>query len=266
MDIIQITLLALVQGITEYLPISSSAHLILVPVLSGWEDQGLSFDIAVHVGSLFAVMLYFRREVIAITRDTTKTLFQRQAHTPDSQLGFSIILATIPIVIAGALLVSIVETDFRNPLVIASASIGFGLLLWAADRRTPHMTDLSKLSYKDALIIGLFQVLAIIPGTSRSGITMTAALLLGYSRTAASRFSFLLAIPTILMSGILVTLKMFKPEATVDWTALILGTLLSFIFAYLAIHFFLKLIEHTGMLPYVIYRVLLGVVLLAIFL
>ena len=264
MDLIQILVLAIVQGLTEFLPISSSAHLILSPYLFGFADQGLAFDIAVHLGSLFAVMLYFRREVVAVTGDWFRSLPSNGTSTANSRLGWAIILGTMPVVIAGLLIKSRVEHEFRSPLLIAVATIGFGLLLWWADARASRSRELDSLGWKDALFVGLAQALALVPGTSRSGITMTAALMLGFNRRSASRFSFLLAIPTILMSATLVTRDLIESDAAIDWTALGLGVILSFLAALTTIHYFLRFIERMGMKPFVIYRLLLGLAILAI--
>ncbi len=264
MDLIQILVLAIVQGLTEFLPISSSAHLILSPYLFGFADQGLAFDIAVHLGSLFAIMLYFHREIVAITGDWFKSLPASGQATPFSRLGWAIILGTIPVMIAGLLMKSLVETEFRSPLLIAATTIGFGLLLWWADARAKRTRELEQLGWKDALFIGLAQAIALVPGTSRSGITMTAALMLGFKRKAAARFSFLLAIPTIIMSATLVTKDLIESDVPVDWTALGLGVVLSFVAALITIHYFLRFIERMGMTPFVIYRLLLGLVILAI--
>ena len=264
MDLIQILVLAVVQGLTEFLPISSSAHLILSPYLFGFADQGLAFDIAVHLGSLFAVMLYFRREIVAVTGDWFRSLPGNGKSTANSRLGWAIILGTIPVVIAGLMMKTLVENEFRSPLLIAGTTIGFGLLLWWADVRATRTRELASLGWKDALFIGMAQALALAPGTSRSGITMTAALMLGFSRRAASRFSFLLAIPTILMSATLVTRDLIESDMPIDWTALALGVVLSFVAALTTIHYFLRFIERMGMKPFVIYRLLLGVCILLI--
>jgi len=266
MDTLQILVLSLVQGLTEFLPISSSAHLILAPRLFGWADQGLAFDVAVHLGTLAAVVGYFRREVSSILREFFTTLPPGKAVTADARLGWLIILATLPVVVFGLLMKGLVESDLRSPLVIAATTIGFGLLLWISDSKARRERDEYSLGWRHALIIGLFQALAIIPGTSRSGITITAALMLGLTRQAASRFSFLLSIPTILMSGALVTLELIQAEAAVDWSPLLLGAALSFVTAYLCIHLFLRVIERMGMLPFVLYRLALGAVILLIFL
>jgi undecaprenyl-diphosphatase len=264
MDLLQILVLALVQGLTEYLPISSSAHLILAPYLFGFADQGLAFDVAVHLGSLLAVVVYFRGEIGVILRDWLRAVFRRAPATLHSRMGWLVILGTIPVVIAGALLKGLVETDLRSPVVIAFATIVFGLLLWWADLRATRVRDEHTLTLRDALIVGVFQAVALIPGTSRSGITMTAGLLLGLTREAASRFSFLLAVPTILMSAALVTKDLVETPAPVDWFALSQGVLFSALAAYACIHYFLRFIERIGMWPFVIYRLLLGAVILGI--
>lgn len=258
MDWAQALVLSIIQGLTEYLPISSSAHLILAPRLFGFADQGLAFDVAVHLGSLFAVLIYFRREVNAITRAWFASLPGSATATADSRLGWAIIIGTIPVVIVGGLMKGIVETEFRSPLIIAIATIVFGLLLWWADVRAKRVRDEYSVSIKDALIIGCFQVLALIPGTSRSGITITAGLMLGLTRKGASRFSFLLAIPTILMSSMLVIKDLIETDNYVDWNALLMGVMFSWVSAYACIYLFLKMIERIGMLPFVIYRLLLG--------
>ncbi|PLY15571.1 MAG: undecaprenyl-diphosphatase [Sedimenticola sp.] len=264
MDTLQIFLLAIIQGLTEFLPISSSAHLILAPRFFGYTDQGLAFDVAVHIGSLLAVVVYFRGELMLMTRDFFLSLPAGGEKTRHSRLAWMIILATIPIVIIGKLFVSLVESDLRSVLVIAATTIIFGLLLYWFDKKGSQVRDEFTVNWKDALIIGLFQTLAIIPGTSRSGITMTAGMMLGLTREAASRFSFLLSIPTILMSGILVTMELISQPGAVDWQSLLLGAVLSFVAAYVCIKLFLRFIQTMGMTPFVIYRLLLGALLLYI--
>jgi undecaprenyl-diphosphatase len=262
MELIQIFILAALQGLTEFLPISSSAHLILAPLVTGYADQGLAFDVAVHVGTLAAVVGYFRHEVVNISSDFFRSWFNPAARSKESYLGWMIILATIPVGVFGVLMKSLVETDLRSPLVIAITTIGFGLLLLLADRSGKRQRDEYEIRWKDALIVGLFQAVAIIPGTSRSGSTITGGLFLGLTRKAASRFSFLISIPTILMSGGLLTLDLISSDTPADWLSLSLGAGLSFITAYLCIHYFLRFIETMGMLPFVIYRLILGALIL----
>jgi len=254
----EVLILSLLQGLTEFLPISSSAHLILVPRFLGYPDQGFAFDVSVHIGSLMAVVIYFRRDLYLIFRDMFRSLGAGHPLSREARLGWIIALATIPIVIFGELFVSVVKTDLRSALVIAIATIVFGLLLYWYDLRGRRERTLNAMSWRDGLIIGLFQVLAIIPGTSRSGITITAGLMLGFNREAAARFSFLLSIPTIAMSGILVTWNLLRNPGSVDLRVLFQGALLSFVAAYLCIFLFLKMIERIGMTPFVIYRLILG--------
>ena len=264
MDLIQIIVLALVQGLTEFLPISSSAHLILVPVLTGWQDQGLAFDVAVHVGTLTAVVYYFRHEISSMFLAWTGSV-SGKGMSPDARLAWAVIFGSIPAALSGLLFKDVIETHLRSPLVIASTTILFGLLLWVADAWGRRQRDEYQVGWKDVLLIGIAQALALIPGTSRSGATMTAGLALGLSRKAAARFSFLLSIPVILLAGGYLTLQLIQSSDTVDWMALILGTVLSAISAYFCIHFFLKLLDRIGMLPFVIYRILLGLFLFWMF-
>ena len=264
MTLIQIIILALVQGFTEFLPISSSAHLILVPIFTGWQDQGLAFDIAVHVGTLTAVMFYFRKDIARMTVDWTSSVIQFQ-RVGESPLAWAVIIGTIPVCVAGLLLNDFVDTTLRSPLVIATTTLGFGFLLLIADIRGKQQRDEHSLNWKDIIIIGIAQAIALIPGTSRSGITMTAALMLGLSRSAAARFSFLLSIPAILASGSYKSLQLIESNIVVNWTEIFLGIILSGLIAYACIHFFLAFLERVGMLPFVIYRFFLGIILIAMF-
>ncbi len=257
MDFVQIAILAIVQGLTEFLPISSSAHLILVPLLLEWPDQGLAFDVAVHVGSLIAVVFYFRSEVVWILSAWIQNLAGGQS-SPNSRLGWWVILGTIPAVVIGFIFKDLIEIELRSPWVIATTTILFGLLLGVADRVKNHLRSEYELGLRDVIIIGCFQALALIPGTSRSGITITAGLFLGMTRQAAARFSFLLSMPIIFASGVLQTKDLVESSLAIDWLALILAVILSALSAGLCIHLFLRLIEKVGMLPFVIYRLLLG--------
>jgi undecaprenyl-diphosphatase len=264
MDSLHAIFLAILQGLTEFLPVSSSAHLILVPRLLGWPDQGLAFDVAVHVGTLSAVVLYFRRELVPMAQDWTQSLITRK-QTANSRLAWAVLWGTIPVGLTGLLLKGFIEGNLRSELVIAAATIGFGLLLWWADAKGTRQRDEYSLRISDIAIIGVAQALALIPGTSRSGVTMTAGLMLGLSRQAAARFSFLLSIPVISLAGCLLTLDLIKSPGLVDWPAMTIGVITSAIIAYASIHFFLKLLERVGMLPFVIYRLLLGALLIYLF-
>lgn len=262
MDSVQILLLSFVQGITEFLPISSSGHLVLTPLLFGYDLQSLAFDVSVHLGTLAAVMLYFRREIARMTLAVLDSLRTRRIDNQDARLGWIIVIATLPVLVLGLPLKMVLdalrEDSTLLALTIAITTISFGLLLWWADWRGKRNRDEYSLDWKDGLIIGGLQAIAIIPGVSRSGVTITAGLMLGLTRRATSRFSFLLSIPTILMAGGLETLSLVKDTAPVDWSALLLGAQFSFLIAYVTIHFFLQFIERISMLPFVLYRLLLG--------
>jgi len=261
MDIWHIITLAIIQGLTEFLPISSSAHLILLPQLTGWQDQGLAFDVAVHVGSLIAVLMYFRADLKPLFKSWFKSLKTRQL-TPESHLVWGIGLGTIPVGLLGLAMVGANLTSYlRDPLVIATATIMFGGLLWIADVIGTQERDEFSLTWQDILLIGLAQALALIPGTSRSGITITAALLVGLKRQAAARFSFLLAIPVIILAGTTEILNLISIGNSVNWYALWLGVTFSALSAYLCIKIFIALLDRMGMVPFVVYRIVLGVVL-----
>ena len=265
MDLIQIIVLALVQGLTEFLPISSSSHLILVPMLNGWSDQGLSFDIAVHVGTLAAVIFYFRKELSLMGRAWLGSVISRQ-HDDNSRLAWAVLFGTVPVGLAGLLGKSFVETHLRSPLVIAIATIIFGLLLWYAYIKGKRSRDESSITWLDVVVIGCAQILALIPGTSRSGITITAGLFRGLSGEAAARFSFLLSIPAIALPGLLLMKDLVAMPGQIAWQELFLGALLSAVSAYLCIDVFLRFLNKIGMAPFAIYRVLLGAILLFMFL
>ena len=260
MDILHAVWLALLQGFTEFLPISSSAHLILLPKISGWVDQGLAFDISVHVGTLSAVILYFRHELVPMAHDWALSITKRQ-HTVNSRLAWAVLLGTIPVGLAGLLFQDFIETNLRSTAVIATTTIFFGLLLWWADVFGARKRDEFTISIIDVVVVGLAQALALIPGTSRSGATMTAGLFLGLTREAAARFSFLLSIPVIMLSGTLVVVEIIATSAPVDWNAIAVGVIVAGVTAYLCIHYFLKLLERIGMWPFVIYRLILGAAL-----
>lgn len=264
MDLIQAVVLALVQGLTEFLPVSSSAHLLLVPIFASWPDQGLAFDVALHVGSLAAVVVYFRHDIGRMISAWFASIFHK-VHNDDSRLAWAVLFGTIPVCIAGLLLKDFIAVAMRSPLVSAFGLIFFGLLLGWVDWRYRGERRENQMTKWDVLWIGLSQALALIPGTSRSGITITAALFLGFNREAAARFSFLLSIPVILLAGLLETKDLIEVVVGVDWTAIAVGTIVSGVSAYLCIHYFLSFISKIGMQPFVIYRVALGILLLALY-
>ncbi|MGA0840085.1 MAG: undecaprenyl-diphosphate phosphatase [Pseudomonadales bacterium] len=260
MEWTQVIVLALMQGLLEFLPISSSAHLILPAQLTDWSDQGLTFDIAVHVGTLVAVVTYFRQDLRGYAQGSLQSLVERRIND-DASMVLKLGLATLPIVICGFLIKDWVEVSLRNIPVIATASIVFGLLLWYSDRRHGTRADVG---WRDAAFIGTLQVLSIVPGTSRSGITLTAALLLGMSRAAGARFSFLLSIPTIAGAGLLLIKDAMDSGHETAWAHSFAGAVIAGLSAYACIRAFIALIDRTGMLPYVVYRLLLGTLLLAL--
>ncbi|WND03466.1 undecaprenyl-diphosphate phosphatase [Temperatibacter marinus] len=269
MTLLHILILALVQGITEFLPISSSGHLVLVPFFSTLPDQGHLMDVAVHVGTLFAVLLYFWRDtrglalagfsVIGIT-STRKAI----EGTSYAKMFWALIIGTLPIVIIGGMIAqsNLIDT-IRTAEVIAITSIFFGILLWFADRKDVKKAG-DSLGIKAALYIGLAQVLAIIPGTSRSGITMTAARFMGFNREIAARFSMLLSIPTIIAAGTLGALEIASSEELIIWQDALLAAGLSFVFAMGAIHFLMRWVQTRSMTLFVVYRILLGIIILSL--
>jgi len=261
---LQAALLSLIQGLTEFLPISSSAHLALLPMLTTWPDQGLAFDCVLHLGSLTAVMIYFRHDIWRLSLGFGRTVAARSINADsDGRLAWYILLATIPVGLAGLAFKDAVEHDLRTLAVIGTTSILFGLLLGWADWKGERRRQESEWNLRDAMLVGVAQAVALIPGTSRSGITMTAALMLGFTREAAARFSFLLSIPVIVLAGGLKVKDWIEaPDQVASAPILLFGYLLSAVSAWICIHYFLKYLERVGMGPFVIYRLILGAVLL----
>ena len=260
MDTVQVLALSIIQGITEFLPISSSGHLVILPKLVNWPEQGLLFDTALHVGTLLAVMIYFRKQVLTMILGLFDTL--KFKLTDNSRLFLMLSLSTLPLVIVGPFILHDVEVYARSLMVIGVTSIVYGLLLYYADVKMGEQNR--PLTWKDAFIFGLFQVLASVPGTSRSGICMTAGRFLKLSRTESARYSMLMSIPVILMVGAYGFIGDFNDA--INWhTAykeMLLGIVFSFISALLCIHLLMKWVEKIGFLPFVVYRVLLGVILI----
>jgi undecaprenyl-diphosphatase len=266
-DSVQAIVLAIVQGLTEFLPISSSGHLILFPAILGWPDQGQGFDVALHVGSLAAVIFYFKTDMLGLLGAVPQIL--KGQSSKQTRLFLNLLVATLPALLAAYLLKDWIEVSLRGALLIAVSSIGFGILLWHSDRRRINSEGLDEMNSGRALIIGLAQILALLPGTSRSGITITAARYLGYDRKQAARFSFLMSIPIIAAAGLYKTIELAgvygRLETEVQWDMFALGTIVSAVSAYLCIVLFLQTIQRVGMLPFVIYRVLLGLFLFYVF-
>jgi undecaprenyl-diphosphatase len=250
--------LAIVQGLSEFLPISSSGHLILVPHVLGWPDQGLAFDVAVHVGTLAAVIAYFRVQLMQMARAWFASLAGRSL-TADGRLAWCIVVGTIPVGLVGLAFGDFIEQMLRNPLFIAGTLAGFGLLMWLADRLGAQRRDEYTVGWREALLIGSAQAIALMPGSSRSGVTMTMARALGLTRAAAARFSFLLAVPGIAMAGAWEFLQLLsEPGEGVDWSMMGLGAAVSAVTGYLCIHAFLQVIERIGLLPFALYRLVLA--------
>ena len=260
MPLLHIVVLALVQGITEFLPISSSGHLVLVPALTGWEDQGVVIDVATHVGTLVAVLIYFRRDVAAMAAGFLALAARRS--DAGARLALLIVVATVPTVIAGAVLHELGPDLLRSAAVIAWATLGFGVLLGIADRVGATSGRMEDIGYRAALIFGFAQVLALIPGTSRSGITMTAGRFLGLGREAAARFSLLMSIPTILGAGTLAGWDLYRAGDVSLGIDAVLAAVLSCLAALAAIALMMRWLRRASFLPFVIYRIVLGVGLL----
>ncbi|MCK5084829.1 MAG: undecaprenyl-diphosphate phosphatase [Candidatus Pacebacteria bacterium] len=281
MEIIQSIILGIIQGVAEFLPISSSGHLVLVPHIFGWHDQGLAFDVALHWGTLIAVIVYFRKDWIDIISKSylfgkltnykfkitdSKQITNSQpkagpswAEKLKSDILFIIIIATIPGVVAGLLLNTYAETVFRDPLIVAGALFVGAILLFYTDKTGAKKSDLQNLTLKMGIIIGLFQALAIVPGVSRSGITITIALFLGIQRTAAARFSFLLSTPIILGAGIKELPSLVESGLNIN---ILIGVLVSAASGYLAIKYMLKYLENKNYNIFVGYRILLSIAIL----
>ena len=260
----QLLILAIIQGLTEFWPISSSAHLILVPnFISGWEDQGPLIDVAMHVGSLFAVIIYFHREMRALLRGALAVVSGRR--NAESRVLLYLIAASIPLLVVGfALLKSGYYDSLRSLEVIAWANIIFALLLLVIDERFPTDRHIGNLRFRGAMFIGLAQVIALIPGASRAGVTMTAGRFLRMERPEAARFAMLLAIPSILGLGAGSALELYSEGGTASLQEGAIAAGLSFVAAFVAIWFMMWLLHRMSMLPFVVYRLALGAFLFVI--
>jgi undecaprenyl-diphosphatase len=259
MDVLQIIVLALVQGITEFLPVSSSAHLVLIPELTGWTDQGIGLDVAVHLGSLLAVLVYFRRDAAQMVKELAGP---RKASTGEGgRLLLKVAIGAVPVLIAGALLRDFIESELRSALVIAWMTVAFAILLYLADR-CRSAGSIVDMRLRDALFIGLAQVLALVPGVSRAGVTMTAARFLGYSRSEAARFSLLLSVPTILGASALVGRELYASGELALQREAWLAAGFAFLAALVSISAMMRWLRRASFTPFVVYRLLLGVGLL----
>ena len=258
--------LGLIQGLTEFLPVSSSAHLRVFSALLGWDDPGAAFTAVTQLGTESAVLIYFRRDIASIVKTWTLSLFRPALRSEqDARMGWFVIIGTLPIGILGAAFQHTIENSLRDLRVIGTTLIVFGLILAVADRTRAvrHARPISDLTLPHAIGYGFAQALALIPGVSRSGGTISAGLLLGYSREAAARYSFLLAIPAVLASGLLELFKIGEGPAPA-WGPTILATLIAFVVGYAAVAWFLKYISSHSFTPFVVYRVLLGVLIIGL--
>ena len=262
MSLEQLILLALIQGLTEFLPISSSGHLILFPSLTGAEDQGVLIDLAAHVGSLGAVVLYFWRDVRVMfvgAADIARFRFSTEA----ARLDLYLAVATIPLLLVGGVLTTMGAMEaLRSPTVIAWATIIFGLALYAADKLGARLRTLENLTWGRAALVGCAQAIAVIPGTSRSGITITAARMLNFTRPEAARISMLMSIPAILAGGAFIAFEMLESGDIGQASDAVVVAGLSFVSAYISIFLFMKMLQRMSLTPFVIYRLLLGAGLL----
>lgn len=257
---LQIVVLAIVQGLTEFLPISSSGHLVLVPYLAGWPDQGLVFDVAVHFGSLVAVVVYFRRDLLGLIVGGL-SLFGSGPRTQDSTLALGVALGTIPAALAGLVFAGWIEENLRSALVVIVALSFWGIVMGLADIFGPRERGIRDFTVKDALLVGCAQALALIPGTSRSGITITAGRLLGFDRQDAARFSFLLSAPVILLATGYETLGMLLSGESIAWGELGLAAAVSAVVAYVCIDLLMRFVSRIGLLPFTVYRLVLAAVI-----
>jgi undecaprenyl-diphosphatase len=257
--------LGIVQGLTEFLPVSSSAHLRIVSALLGWPDPGAAFTAVTQLGTETAVLVYFRKDIWEIVTTWLESL-RRPAlrREPAARIGWYVIFGTIPIGLLGVLLQKSIDTTFRDLRLIAATLIVFGLVLGFADARGNGRRTMDDLTLRDSVAIGLAQCLALIPGVSRSGGTISAGLLLGYSREAAARYAFLLAVPAVFASGLLELTKIGGSDDSPAWGPSILATLIAFVVGYAVIAWLLRYLAHGSFRPFVIYRLVLGVVLLVL--
>ncbi len=264
-DLWQALFLGALQGLTEFLPISSSAHLLILPWLFGWEPMGILFDVVLHSGTLLAILIYFRKEWKVFTLGILKR-FRGTCSEFERNLVDSIVMGTVPAVVVALLLRGPIETYARRPLVTVVTLVLFGALLWWADFRGGKERNLTSVGIRDGLLIGLAQALALVPGTSRSGVTITVALLLGFTRSDSARYSFLLAGPIIALGALKGTQEMLvgSPEVVPHWMSVLGGVFASFLVGYFCIKYFLRFLNRGSYLPFVVYRIALAGFILAI--
>ena len=262
MTVIQAVILGLVQGLAEFLPISSSAHLVLTPWIFGWSDPGLAFDVALHVGTLVAVLWYFRAEWVKLTKSAIDVIVTRRLDTEEKRRFVYLVIATIPAAVGGVLLQDYAETTFRSPALMAVTLMVMGVILWAVDRYAAQDRPLASLGARDAIVIGLAQVLALVPGVSRSGSTMTAGRALRLDRQSAAVFSFLMSMPVTAAAALLKVPGLLRSEGITP--TLIAGVLSSGISSWLAIAVLLRYISRHSFGIFALYRLALGALILTL--
>ncbi len=261
---LEAVVLGVVQGLTEFLPISSSGHLRIVPALLGWPDPGAAFTAVVQLGTMVAVVVYFARDLWQIAWSWVRSLFRPQLRgTLETRLGWYIILGSVPIAVFGVLFADQIETGARDLRIVGWLLVLFGLVLYAVDRVTPQRKDVRDLTLRDGLLYGLAQALALVPGVSRSGATITAGRLLQYDRAAAARFSFLLSVPAVVGSG-LYEMRHVGDAGGPQWAPTLVATVAAFVVGYASIAWLLRYLVRHGMLVFAVYRVLLGALVLAL--
>jgi undecaprenyl-diphosphatase len=264
MEIIKAIILGVIQGLSEFLPISSTAHLRVIPSYFGWNDIGAAYTAVIQIGTMIAILIYFRKDLINMTISFFKSISQKNFDLPDTKLFINIIIGTIPILIFGYLLKSLIRNQFRSLYVIAGSLIFFSFVIFLSEKFSKMKKNTTEVTTLDAVIIGLFQSIALIPGASRSGITMSGAFIRNFNRESAAKFSFLLSIPAVLISGVYELISERKElfSASEGFTSLITATIVSGIVGYISIWFLLKFVKTHSLLLFIVYRIILGVVII----
>ena len=264
-EIIKAIILGIVQGLTEFLPISSTAHLRIVPAFFGWNDPGAAYSAVIQIGTMLAVIIYFLKDLLRIYSKVVINLFEKKFITDlDTKLGWYIIIGTIPIIIFGLLLEDLIANEFRSIYLISFTLIFFAIVLAIAEKISKKSLDINHLSLSKALIVGIAQAFALIPGASRSGVTITGGLFVGFNRETAARFSFMLSVPAVLLSGVYEFYKIFPQLTQQEALSLIFATVFSFISGILAIEFLLRYLRTHSTYIFIWYRILLGILLLVL--
>ncbi|MFQ3586324.1 MAG: undecaprenyl-diphosphate phosphatase [Fimbriimonadaceae bacterium] len=264
MDLVQAVILGIVQGITEWLPISSTAHLRVVPALFGWDDPGSAFTAVIQLGTILAVVLYFWSDLVRYIGGWLKSLFGGPKGTVEAKMGWGVFVGTLPILFAGYFGREWITGPLRSLNVIAGSLIGFGLIMFAADRLASRQRDMEQVDVRDGLVVGLFQVLSLIPGVSRSGSTMTGAFLRGFDRPTAARFSFLLSLPSITAAGLFQLYDERDMILRERLLPVLVATAVSFVVGYASIAWLIRYLQRHGLGAFVAYRILLGILLIVL--